>query len=441
MTAGKVRIPHAHLIVGSFAILVGAAILWLSRTYTFYFDEWSFILTAPDWTLATYFQPHNEHPSMLLRVVYAALLNTVGLRSYVPYMAVLMLIHIANVLLLFGLIRARAGDLVALWAAALFLLLGAGWEDLLWAFQLAWLASLALGMATLYVLQAPSTPGRLAIAAGLLSGSLMFSGIGVVFAAAVMVMLAVTPARRRDLAWFFPVGVALAVWYIAFGRLGERPNPGPTAANVLLVPAYALWGLATSAAGIIGEGGWVSVPLLLVAASALGWAWTRQRPDALALGVAAGLVTFYVVTGMSRAQLGYTQSGSSRYVYVGAALWLIVLADAGQRLPWRGTWRPALVACVFLACFNSTALLFSFATAKTVLMQREVADLYALAAERSDPCLKPNGTVDPYVMPPVDHPALYYRAADRYGDPRVGLPLRDLPSYDEAIRNLRKPGC
>lgn len=441
MIVWQVRIPRARLIVGGAAIVVAAAILWLSRDYTFYFDEWTFIITTPDWTLATYFQPHNEHPSILLRLVYAALLNTVGLRSYVPYMAVLLLLHVANVLLLFELIRHRAGDLVAIWAAALLLVLGSGWSDLLWAFQLAWLASLALGMAMLLALQGPSTPGRLAMAAGLLTASLMFSGIGVVFAAAAIVLLAVTADRRRDLAWLLPVGVALAGWYVAFGRFGNHPNPAPTAANVFLVPLYSLWGLGTSVAGIIGEGGWVSVPILVAAALALGWAWTRQWPDGLSLGVAAGLVTFYVVTGLTRAQLGLMQSGSSRYVYVGAALWMILLGDAARRLPWRGTWRPALVALVFLACFNSSALLFSFATAKTVQMQREVADLYALEAERSDPCLNPNGAVDPYVMPPVNHPALYYRAVDLYGDPRVGMPLRDQASYSEAIRNLREPGC
>jgi len=79
-----VRVPRARLIVTVAALLGCAAILWFSRAYTFYFDEWTFINTAPDWTLATYFQPHNEHPSMLFRAVYAALLNTVGLRSYVP---------------------------------------------------------------------------------------------------------------------------------------------------------------------------------------------------------------------------------------------------------------------------------------------------------------------------------------------------------------------
>src|SRR5438034_10085554 len=85
MTAAEVRVPHAQLIVVVAAGIGCAAILWLARTYTFYFDEWTFILTAPDWTLITYFQPHTEHPSIFFRIVYAALLHTFSLPTYLPY--------------------------------------------------------------------------------------------------------------------------------------------------------------------------------------------------------------------------------------------------------------------------------------------------------------------------------------------------------------------
>jgi hypothetical protein len=110
-------------------------------------------------------------------------------------------------------------------------------------------------------------------------------------------------------------------------------------------------------------------------------------------------------------------------------------------LPWHGTWRPALVALVFLACFNSAALLFEFGTAKAAQMQRQMADLQALAAMRSDPCLNSSGAVDPLVMPDETTPAIYYRAIDRYGDPSAGLPITDRADYDQAKANLRTPGC
>jgi hypothetical protein len=439
VTAAGVRVPYARWIVVGAALLVCATLLWFTRTFTFYFDEWSFILTAPDWTLATYFEPHNEHPSMLLRAVYAVLLNTVGLRTYLPYMALLYIAHLANVVLLFELVRRHAGELIGVAAAALLLVLGAGWEDLYWAWQMAWLASVACGLGALLLV---ATPGRWRLLAAvlLLAASLSFSGIGVPFAVAVTVYLLLTPARRRDVLALVPLGVALALWYVLFGRFGQHPNPQPTGANLLLDPVYAAWGLSQGVAGLLGLSDWVGIPILMLAVAGLAIAWRRRPPDALTMGVGAGLLAFYLVAGLTRAQLGLQQSGASRYVYVAAVLWLVLLADAARGLPWRGTWRPALAACVFLACFNSGVLLFEYGAAKTLQMQRATADLQALAAERHDPCLDPTGKVDLLVMPDV-LPSAYYRAIDRYGDPASGKPIVDRSDFEVAAANLRKRGC
>ncbi len=441
MTAGEKRVPHARLYVMAAALVACAAIFFLARTYTFYFDEWTFITSAPDWTLATYFHPHNEHPSVLFRAVYSLLLHTVGLRSYLPYLAVLLAGHFANVVLVFEILRRRAGDLIALCGAALLMVLGAGWDDLLWAFQMAWLLSIAFGLAALLVIEAYPSWRASAVAAALVLASFAFSGVAIAFATAAVVQLLLTPERRRDLYWFVPVAVAVAAWYVVFGRFGNHPNPPPTAANTYLDPLYAAWGLSQSVAAIIGEGGPIGLVLLVLAIGANGWRWARHGADAHGVGVAAGLVAFYVLTGLTRAQLGLAQSGSSRYTYVGAVFWLLLLGDAARWLPWRGTWRPALIACVFLAVFNSGVLLFTFAAARTVLMQRQVADYYALAAARGDPCLDPGGAVDPLVMPSETRPALYYRALHVFGDPIGGAPLLDHASYDAGLRNLRRPNC
>jgi hypothetical protein len=273
----------------------------------------------------------------------------------------------------------------------------------------------------------------------LLFGSLMFSGIGLFFLIAAAAWLALTPDRRQDLIWLAPVALALGVWYLVYGRSGAPPTTTTLAGNIAVLPLYALWGLGASVAGLIGEGGLFGPVLLLLALAALGFSWRRRRPDGFTVGIAAALLAFYVVVGLNRAQIGYQQSGSGRYVYEGAAFWLLLLGDAARDLPWRGTWRPALVACVFLACFNSGVLLY--AAAKTEQMLREAADLQALAAERGDPCLNPNGVVDPLVMPQVTSPAAYYRAVDRYGDPAAGMHTIRNADFDRAGRNLVEPGC
>jgi hypothetical protein len=439
VTAAQVRVPYARLVVAGAAVMVCAVLLYATRNFTFYFDEWTFITTSVGWTFASYFEPHNEHPTILLKLLYAALLNTVGLGTYVPYMAALLVAHLANVLLLFELVRRRAGELIAIVAALLFLVLGMGWENLLWAFQVGWLASMAFGLGAVLVLQTERR-WRAAIAAALTAVSLSFAGTGIVFAIATTVPLLLTPGRRRELQWFVGPGIAVVVWYVGFGRFGIHPDPQPSAANLLLDPLYTVWGLSQGVAGLTGVSGWFGYPMLAAAVLALVWAWRRRGVDPFALGIAAGMLGFFLVAGFTRAQLGWQQSGASRYIYVAALLWLILLADAARSLPWRGTWRPALAALAFLACFNSAVVLVEFASAKTLQMQRAVADLQALAAARDDPCLDATAKVDLLVMPDVLPPA-YYRAIDRYGDPVAGKPVRDKGDFDVARANLRKAGC
>lgn len=432
--------PHARLIVVLLALAFSAAILWLTRGYTFYFDEWTFIISSPDWTWATLLQPHNEHPVMITRAIYAALLGTVGLRSYLPYMAVVLALHAASVVLLFEVVRRRSGDLVAVSAAALLVVLGAGWEDLLWAFQMQFVGSVACGLGMLLALLGQRRRRNLFIAAVLLTASLMFSGVGLFFGVAAVVQLAANSKRRLDLVWFAPTGIALAAWFVAFGRSNEQ-GPSLSLGDVAALPLYVLWGLGTSVGGLIGQSGWVAMGVLVLAALAVAYAWWRGGVDPFGLGIAAGVVSFYAVTGLIRVQIGYQQSGASRYTYVAAVFWLLLLGDAVRRARWRGTWRPAVVACLFLASFNSGVLLFEFVAAKAVQMERQVADLQALAAVRGDACLDPNGAADPFVMPVETNPALYYRAVDRYGDPAGSLKVTDQADFDQARANLLKPGC
>jgi hypothetical protein len=437
MKIADVRVARARLIVAIGAAVAAAAILWLSRGFNFYFDEWSLILSAPDWTWMTYLQPHNEHPAMIPRLIYAAMLNTIGIRTYLPYMAVLMALHATTAFLLFEVVRRGAGDLTGIAAAALLLVLGAGWENLLWAFQISFVGSVACGLAMMLAIEAR----RIRLATLLVLGSLMFSGIGLVFLTIAAVRLVLDRERRSELWWLAPVVLAFGVWYLAFGHGGSAANPPAAGANLAVLPLYVAWGMASSVAGLIGLGGTPALLVLGAAVVGLGLAWRRQRPDAPAIAIAAGLVTFYVITGLSRAQLGYEQSAAGRYVYEGATLWLVLLGDAARLLPWRGTWRPALAACVFLACFSSGALLYTFAIAKTAQMQREDADLFALALVRRDHCLSQDGAVDLLVMPQLTHPAVYYRAVDQYGDPVAGRTRTSGPDFDQAVANLLRPGC
>jgi len=200
------------------ASVFAIAMLLLTRSYTFYFDEWAFILSAPDWTAATFLQPHNGHPAMLTRLVYATLLSTVGLRSYLPYMAVLLALHAASAVLLFELVRRRAGDVVGIACAALLLVIGAGWENLLWAFQMSFVGSVAFGLAALVALESDAR-WRMPIVIALLTAASMFSAIGLFFGLAAGVRLIGTRGRRREVWWLVPVAILFAVCVYFYNAL------------------------------------------------------------------------------------------------------------------------------------------------------------------------------------------------------------------------------
>jgi len=99
------------------------------------------------------------------------------------------------------------------------------------------------------------------------------------------------------------------------------------------------------------------------------------------------------------------------------------------------------VAVVFLAAFNSAALLFEYGSAKVVQMHREAADLQALNSLRGDPCLKPSASPDALVMPYLDSPSLYFRAVDLYGDPAPPGAVTDRSDYGHARQNLVFTNC
>src|SRR5436309_2893254 len=91
---GRAVSTGAHLLslVGGFVVLLHA-----NRGQWFWGDEWAFlahrrVALAGEHGL---WAPHSEHWSTLPILIYRALFATVGLRTYVPYVVVLVLLHLA----------------------------------------------------------------------------------------------------------------------------------------------------------------------------------------------------------------------------------------------------------------------------------------------------------------------------------------------------------
>src|SRR5579872_5249398 len=138
VTVDQVKVPMALPLVVSAAAVTAALLFYLTRRFDFFSDEWTFILSYPNWVLKSYFEPHNEHWSTLLMAWYKLGFSLFGLRSYHFFMAGVLLTDAAVATLLFLIIRRRSGEMLAMAAAAVMLVLGNGWEEILWGFQIGW---------------------------------------------------------------------------------------------------------------------------------------------------------------------------------------------------------------------------------------------------------------------------------------------------------------
>ncbi|MEO5941667.1 MAG: hypothetical protein ABIZ72_11540 [Candidatus Limnocylindrales bacterium] len=320
-TAGELsRVDWPPIALAAAALIL---LIWLGRGMTFYHDEWALILKR-DLSLDGILAPHNEHLSATLVVLYRVLLGTVGMGSYWPYLAVTFALHLVVAGLVYAVVRSETRDRSRGWALgamAVMLVLGAGGDDILWAFQSATIGAVAGGIGAILV--APRRPG---LAAALLTIALATSGASLAFLAGTSVRLVLE--RPRALAWLIvPVGLYVA-WYVTYGASGVAALRSPSLDGVA---PYVAVGLAASAGGALGTtillvGGIASIVLVA------GLASTRPVPTVVLALLAAG-IAFYVIAGTVRAELGSEQAAASRYLYIVAPSFLVAAAIVLSRLP------------------------------------------------------------------------------------------------------------
>jgi hypothetical protein len=318
--------PTAGLAI---ALAVGLpALLWLGRGMTFFSDEWAFIETRSLGDPGTWLPPHNEHWSTLPILVYRLLVETVGLTSYVWYEAVVIGLHGIVVVLAFVLIRRSAGGAVALAAALVILAFGSGFENLYWGFQIGFVGATAAGLGSMLAAERDTARGR-AVSSLLLLVSLATVGIGVVFAA---ILIVESIARRRLRAMALPLSVPIAVyawWYVAFGRSGLHVTPEPRL--VLDVIETVLAGFGNAVGGVFGIGPSIGLVAAvgMFAVLVVRLARTRTLPPGL-LGAFAGITVLYGVIGLTRAHQFDGIVYYTRYTYVSGILLAVGLASLAR---------------------------------------------------------------------------------------------------------------
>jgi hypothetical protein len=335
------------------AVMVGALVfyLWSARQAWFSFDEWDFLSGRSAGSVASLLRPHNEHWSTLPILLWRALFHVFGIGSYVPYLLALLVAHLTlAVLLRVVILRAGVRPWTATAAASLFVLLGAGADDILWAFQIGFVGALAFGFGQLLIAGHDGPIGRrdvVALMAGL--AALLCSGVGVTM---VVVVGIATWSRRGWRPAVFqtaPLAGIYLLWWSTYGRKGYHE-----ATRVGDIPAFA-WSMVSATFRGLAQVPFLGIGFGVLLAAGLYLAWRglsradlRQRAAEPAALLAGGIV-FIVITGLGRAGTIDTPSAPSRYVYVVAALILPSLALAidtiGRRL---GTWGMVLPVVLLL---------------------------------------------------------------------------------------------
>lgn len=318
--------------------VAGVFLLWAARDQWFDSDEWDFLANRRLIGSSTHtgiWDPHNRHWTTLGVLFYRLLYSVFGVRTYVPYLVVLIVVHLAVAHLLWRMmLRFRVDPLFATVAAGVFALAGAGWENLGNAFQITLIGSLGTGLAAYALtLAADLRAPRVAAVWLLLLASLMFSGVGIA-----MVMIVVAGVLlRAGLRAAVVVGSAptalYLVWYLLHGR-NSPPGAGEQGAWPALqaVPAFVWRGLTSAIDVETGLEG-IGVVLLVL----LGW-WLIRSFDLADDGwresvvLALGAVLFLAITAFGRSGLGLATAASSRYSYVTLALLLPVATLAADRL-------------------------------------------------------------------------------------------------------------
>jgi hypothetical protein len=329
---GKWTQIHWGLLLFALVLLV-----WAGRGQHFFYDEWAFVgrkldaLPFPD----RYLLPHNEHWSLLPALAYRTLAAIVGVGSYWPYLGLLLLLHLGVTHVLWRLMLVTGSKpIVATALAAVFSVLGAAAEDLVWAFQIGFVGSTLLGVTAVYLAVTGSASWRkTAVLAGLALASLATSGVGLAYLIVVPVVLSWRRRRYAVAAFSVPLLMYLT-WYAIYVPSLTHP-PAASATAPVIVGAFIALGLVAALTGYFGFAMSDPAAFLVVGVPVLAgltlacrtWVANRTLAGRTSVAMYAGAVAFFAITGIARGGLGLGMAAASRYVYVAIALLLPGIAS------------------------------------------------------------------------------------------------------------------
>ena len=403
------------------AMASAAFLLVLTFGMSFFSDEWDFIADRSLTDPSTWWAPHNEHWVTVPMLAYRVLVETVGISSYVPYAALVIALHVVIATLIYAMLERMCGVWPALAGGLVVLLLGSGFENLFWGFQVTFLASVAFGLAGLWLMDADPSIARGIATAVLLTASIASSGVGAVMAVAVGLEWLLRADWRRSIGLLvIPAGIYL-VWLLTAGRTGIATFGNPLdAASIAAVPATVMRGVANGLGAVVGLPG-LEALILIPATELVAWViWRRGHAPIRFVALIAAVIALYVLTGLTRSGLFEGIIEYTRYTYISAVLTLLALGSLAGRVTVPPTAAARLTTIAIVGIWLSFALVTNVGL---LILGRDLflgrADLTrALVTVSLEPDRPPG--VDgsrSLVFVPASPDALRDIVA-RYGDPR-----------------------
>jgi hypothetical protein len=325
---GTARTPNDRWATSAFVAVVVVALpfyLALSRNVWFNNDDWDYLATRSAGSLQDLFRPHNEHWQTLPILLYRGMWHLFGLDHYQLYALPVVVLHLTAGVLLWIIIR-RVG--VRPWIATLvgsvFVLYGAGFQDIIWDFQVGFNAALVFGLAQLLLADHDGRVDRrdyLAIACGVLG--LMCAGLAVTMVFIVGLAMLLRRGWRVALLQVIPPTAVFAVWWMWIGRDAYGARKWSVSETLQFV-----WRGITTAFENVGWTSGTAALLLLVLAVGLTLAWwqsgsreSRIHAFAVPGAMLVGALVFLAVAGYGRADsFGIEFAERSRYGHIVLAL-------------------------------------------------------------------------------------------------------------------------
>jgi hypothetical protein len=437
LAANGERNGPARLVLAVAVLLSAALLLHYRLQVGFIFDDLLFLKERGIGGFDSLLEPHNGNVVALQAAFYRVFFWLFGIGSAVPLQIATLPVFLFSVVAFFGWARRRIGEWAAVILAIPLLFLGTGYQDLVWAFQIGYTASLGAGIVALICLESDARHAK-PVALVALCVAIASSSLGAPFLAAAAVLLLFREGWRGLLNYALLVPVALLVlWYLGWGHTDES---FVSSANLTDVPRYVAESVKSVIMGLTGLHrldsplgdilGWLATALA-VAVTTVSLVRRRSLPRPFVVALVLGLAFWALASANQIPGTISRDPDQSRYQLPGAVFLLMIFAGAfeGFRpnrnvLVGMAALAGVSVACSIPALSSGTKVMVGMVTPPKAAMTA-----LDIAGDRADPAYRIR--LVPFFPYFIDQNE-FGELEDRYG--RAGWSEGEVESQSETAR-------